>query len=190
MKKAIVGDIHFGYGKNSEVFLQTTINFFKYLLKYCLGNDIKEIYFLGDIFDPRTKIDVRTMKIARDLFKEIIDSGLHVKIIVGNHDLYYQNSNEIDSLFIFDDIIDDAGGIHVIREPYKNKATKETFIPWIIDYDNVKDFGSGNVLYGHFDSVGFNYNRSSLFNCSLFCKLKSFSNTISTLLHPSSFNIL
>ena len=69
--------------------------FFPYLLE----NDIKQIIHLGDYYDNRKTINFKALKHNRKIFLEKLrEYGITMDIIVGNHDAYFKNTNELNAL--------------------------------------------------------------------------------------------
>ena len=57
---AIIADSHFGIKKANDLFLESQLDFFKYQLVPSLEeNEIREIYFLGDVFDNRVSMNIK-----------------------------------------------------------------------------------------------------------------------------------
>ena len=63
--------------------------------------DIKQVFFLGDLFHQRTSIEVTSLNVANDLVRRLA-SECKVFLLQGNHDLYEKYNSVITSLNIFD----------------------------------------------------------------------------------------
>ena len=71
--------------------------FFPYLDQH----DIKHIIHMGDYFDRRKFINFASMQRNIEHFvKPMIERGITMDLIIGNHDTYYKNTNEVNSLLI------------------------------------------------------------------------------------------
>lgn len=162
MKACIITDIHFGYSNNNEQILKGTIDFFeKQFIPHCEEEGIEQVFIAGDVFESRNTLNVRTIKEAKRIIKELADV-VPVCILVGNHDLYYKNSPEVDSLLIFEDIPD----VSIVRRP--TSIGNVFMMPWVIDGEEIHahDFLSRikrtdyerKLLIGHFDIKGFAMN--------------------------------
>ena len=98
MKVAIITDTHYG-GKNDNVsfaqfqrrFYETT--FFPILEREGVGT----ILHLGDVFDRRKYANYNSLKLAKEMFFEPA-RNYDVHMLVGNHDCYYKNNNEVNSI--------------------------------------------------------------------------------------------
>ena len=164
-KVAIISDIHFGVNKNSELFLNSSLKFFKtQFVPYLIENDINVILVLGDVFDSRSSINVKTNNEVWTLFSEVL-KGFNVKILVGNHDIYYKTTIDVNSLKGLNELKD----VDVIKSITHMDILGINCLmcPWIVDYDD-KEFhdalnnSNADVLFGHFDIVGFTLNSSKV----------------------------
>ena len=100
MKIAILNDTHWGARNDNAAIAEHIIKFHREVFfPYLIENDIKTVFHLGDLTDRRKYINFVTAKNLEEHFmKPCNDLGLDVHIIAGNHDVYYKNTNEINSL--------------------------------------------------------------------------------------------
>lgn len=164
-KLCLISDMHFGVNKNSELFLNNSVDFCKNeLVPYLKKEHITHIVVLGDVFDNRNTINVKIIDEVHNVFGNIL-AEFDVTILIGNHDIYYKTTIDVHSLKSLDllpnvEIIDkithkDIFGITTL------------FCPWIVDYNdeefnNVLETSESDVLFGHFDIVGFALNRTRI----------------------------
>jgi DNA repair exonuclease SbcCD nuclease subunit len=160
-KVAIVSDIHFGVNKNSELFLNSSIKFFtEEFVPYLKAENISTILILGDVFDNRNNINVKVNDEVYNLFINVLNE-FKIYILIGNHDIYYKTSNDVHSLKFLNhleniEVIDKVCHIDLF-------GINTMFCPWVFDYNDpelVKAFeeSTADVLFGHFDIVGFALN--------------------------------
>ncbi len=161
MKVAIITDTHFGARKSSQVFHEFFQKFYDDVFFPTLEErDIKACIHMGDAFDNRKNIDFWALNWARknvyDKFKKL---GVKVYQLVGNHDVYYKNTNEINSI---ESLLEDYDNIVPISSPDSYKIGKSNFfmIPWICpeNYDETKSKISktkSKVAFGHLEVNGF-----------------------------------
>jgi len=157
----LVSDIHFGVNKNSEIFLESSMNYFRdELVPYLQEHNISTIAILGDLFDNRNTINVRIIDEVNNLFSNIL-KDFTVYILVGNHDTYYKTSIDVHSLK-FLSYLDNVEIIDNIT--YKTIMGKNIlFCPWIVDYEDSNVINTlvepeTDLLFGHFDIIGFSLN--------------------------------
>lgn len=151
MKLALLGDLHFGKSNNDDIILTGMKSFYlNQLIPYLKDNNIKDVIIAGDVFDNRTTINVKVIHTAIEVFKQLANVAT-INITVGNHDLYYKNTNEIDSLCIFDSI----PNVTVYRTPnviYSNIGV----VPWLSeDKVDIEDLPASEICVGHFSINGF-----------------------------------
>lgn len=101
MKIAVVTDNHAGCRNDSTIFVDYTVSFFtEQFIPYLLENKIDTVLHLGDVFDRRKYINFQTLAVWREkVFDVLAKHNIRLIITVGNHDVYYKNTNEINSVF-------------------------------------------------------------------------------------------
>jgi DNA repair exonuclease SbcCD nuclease subunit len=158
-KIALISDIHFGVRNDTFLFLQNQIDFFtQNFIPKLIENKINTIIILGDVFDRRKFINFHTLyQVKRQIFDLLSDYEIH--ILTGNHDCYYKNSNEINSI---DLLLSEYDNITVYSEPdlIKISGVDITIVPWINseneeDCFNLIQNSKSRILVGHFEINGF-----------------------------------
>lgn len=159
-KIALISDIHFGVKKSSEKFLNTQVSFFEnVLIPTIKSNNIDHLFILGDLFDNPLETNVLVKNIVINIFNTLINKfpKLQIKILTGNHDIYYKTTLETSSLAIFNhfpqiEIIKtikpiNINGIDILCVPWlvKDSFIKNEFLK-LID-DNI----SYDLCFGHFE---------------------------------------
>ena len=97
MKLAILNDTHCGIRNSSDIFMEYQEAFYRdVFFPYCVENDIKHILHLGDYYDNRKTINFKALQHNRKIFLEPLrKNGMTMDVIVGNHDMYYKNTIEL-----------------------------------------------------------------------------------------------
>lgn len=145
MKKIILGDTHFGIKNFSIEFFENQKKFFEeQLFPYMRSNNIKEIIQLGDFFDNRISIDINYLNKLQKFFLD--NNDINWITFLGNHDIYYKNTREVNLITLFASI---CNNISVISNPTVTGSVG--YQPWIIN-ENLVDC---EVLLGHFEINGF-----------------------------------
>ena len=100
MNIAIIGDTHFGARNDNVNFSEYFYKFYEeQFFPYLKENNIKHCIHLGDIMDRRKYVSYRTVKEFREKFiQPFIDLEVELHILVGNHDTYFKNTNEVNSV--------------------------------------------------------------------------------------------
>jgi len=126
MKIAIINDTHCGIRNSSDIFSDNANTFYnEVFFPYLKENNIKRIVHLGDIFDNRKFINFKSLHSYRKNFlARLREKGMHMDAIPGNHDTYYKNTNELNSL-------------KELLGHYMNEVTIH-MDPTVMDYDGFK----------------------------------------------------
>jgi len=137
-------DLHFGVRSNSEEWLDIQKDYFyNFFINDVLSKSIHHhrdaLIILGDIFDNRQYINILVMHEVIKLFEklaEIFKKGVY--IIIGNHDIWAKNSNDITSV----DCLKHIPGINIIKETTilnTNHGISLTLMPWQKDEEMEKE---------------------------------------------------
>lgn len=133
MKIALITDTHIGARNSSKVFREQMKSFLSDFLDDVKEQKIETILHLGDFFDSRTSLSLVDIDFVVNWFiPKLNDSGAHMIVIAGNHDVYYRNSNKINSL----SLLKNCKNITVIEdEIYVHKTDNKNFVmcPWLND---------------------------------------------------------
>ena len=114
---------------------------------------------LGDFFDRRKYINFNTLSEVRRRFLEKIPKNVHFHIILGNHDTFYKNTNDVNSL---KELFRGYSNITLYDTPstIEINGLNISLIPWINDSNKVEYYDyiqncSSSILMGHFEIMGF-----------------------------------
>lgn len=144
-----VTDIHLGQKRDSKVWHDVTLKLFRDIATTAIKRNIKKIFILGDFFDNRQFINIKTLEVAFEI-AEIL-SDFEVYIIAGNHDIHFRNTATPNSLTIFKE-----GYQHItIIDEEPLQVEDITLIPWL--FDNLKSINTPHI-FGHFDICAFKMN--------------------------------
>lgn len=160
----MVSDIHFGIKNNSEKYLSMIKDFFIITVSRAVdSHNISDVRILGDLFDCRNNVNVRTFNTVLEIFKwyEVNRKNVHFKILLGNHDIYYRNRIDVNSL----ELLRNFKNVTIIDSIVKEEIDGKSIItfPWIVDESDIKSqfdsICSDNIKYdlclGHFEIKGF-----------------------------------
>ena len=126
MKIAILNDTHCGIRNSSDIFMDYQERFYsEVFFPYLLENDIKHILHLGDYYDNRKTINFKALQHNRKIFLEPLRKhGITMDIIIGNHDMYFKNTTELNAL-------------KELQGHYMNEVNL-VLEPRVMDYDGLK----------------------------------------------------
>jgi len=167
MKIAIITDTHFGARNDHSHFNDYFYDFYdNQFFPYLQQNNIKTVLHLGDCFDRRKYVSYRTAKDFRERFILPFNVlGIDLHMLVGNHDIYYKNTSEVNSLTEL--LGDKHNNIHIYDE-----ATEVDFdglpillMPWITQSNQIYAEGmidetKAEVCMGHLEINGFQMNKN------------------------------
>lgn len=161
MKICLLGDTHFGVRSDSKAFIEYYRKFYENVFfPYLLKNNIKDIYQLGDLFDRRKYVNFLTLAECRDyFFDKIKQYGMHLHVLVGNHDIFWRESLSVNSP---DLLLKDYDNITLYQEPTTIKIDNLTVdvVPWICKENEAEAFSfiknsKSDMCLGHFEIAGF-----------------------------------
>lgn len=133
MKVAIINDTHCGIRNSSDVFLDNAEKFYDdVFFPYLLQNGISRIIHLGDVFDNRKFINFRALNRYRKSFlSRLREHGLHMDVIPGNHDTFFKNTNDLNSLKELLGHYMNEVTIHMEPSVLNLDGFKFAMLPWI-----------------------------------------------------------
>ena len=162
MKIALITDTHFGARNDHSHFNDYFYDFYdNQFFPYLKEHNIKTCIHLGDVMDRRKFV---SYKIAQDFRKKFVqpfaDQEIDLHMMVGNHDTFYKNTNDVNSLD------------ELIGERYKNVTIYSEcqtvefdglpifFIPWINNTNTQHTFNEiektkAIIAMGHLEVKGF-----------------------------------
>jgi DNA repair exonuclease SbcCD nuclease subunit len=161
-KIAVITDTHIGARGDNPVFHHHHKVFFeKVFFPYLIENGIKTVLDLGDTFDRRKYMNFLTLfQAKRFLFDKLREYGIQYHVIAGNHNTFYKNTNEVNSL---DLLLREYDNIHIYDTDMTELdfgATRIAMVPWLCEENHdriMKDLAASKaqILLGHFEINGF-----------------------------------
>jgi len=124
------------------------------------AHGIKTVINLGDTWDIRKDLNLNTLKSAKDMyFDELVKRDITQYMIYGNHDIYFRNTNDVNSVDFLSDIYSnvkvikdydvlDFDGCKIGLVSWINNSNYEEYLKWIMNC-------SCDILGGHFEIQGF-----------------------------------
>ncbi len=165
MKVAIITDTHYGARKNSKLFHDYFLKFYNDVFFPTIDKEgISTILHLGDAFDNRTGVNFGALSWAKNnIFDSIKERGIKVHLIVGNHDAYHKNTNDVNAVDLLLREYDNVSVYSEAKEVLVDKL-KILFIPWINSQNEKKTFKlidktDCRVSMGHLELAGFAANK-------------------------------
>lgn len=156
MKIAILGDIHFKKCKEIETTYRKSV--LEFVVSYLSGHGINTIIQLGDFFNDRKSIDVNLYnQVIEDYnyyFASFIDKFY---CLTGNHDTYFTNTNEVNSIKHLQNCLENFIAISSICEIPKIGL----IVPWLNkenanEFEQIVEKTDCKYCFGHFEINSFN----------------------------------
>ena len=171
MKIALLNDTHCGVRNNNQMFAEYQGRFYKEVFfPYLDKHNIKQIIHLGDYFDRRRDVNFYSLHKNHEHFiQPMVERGINMDLIVGNHDIYFKSTNELnspefllksDNINVYTDpITKEYDGLEIALLPWINSENEEeveeflqlTTAPFVMSHLEVN---GGMVGPGHFHGGG------------------------------------
>jgi len=161
MKVAIISDTHYGARKGSKLFHDYFEKFYNDVFFPTIDKEgITTVIHMGDAFDSRKGIEFKSLKWSkRVVFNPLKERGIKMHLMVGNHDAYYKNTNEINAV---DLLLKEYDNVEVYSSPTEVSVgdLPVLFIPWINEQNEKETNGiikktKCPVAMGHLELNGF-----------------------------------
>lgn len=150
-KKAVVfTDIHLGLKSNSVVHNEDCLNFIRWATALAQEKGCETAFFLGDWHNNRASINIVTLNYSLRALEHLNNNFDQVFFIPGNHDLYYRDKRDIQS-------------VEWARHLPKVKICNDWFIhgdvvvaPWLVgdDHKRISKL-EARYMFGHFELPGY-----------------------------------
>ena len=152
-KAACFTDIHFGMKSGSRSHNIDCEDFVKWFCEEAKAAGAETCIFLGDWHHNRATTDVSTMNYTVSNLERLNETFEKVYFMVGNHDLFYKDKREINSIEfmrLFPNIVP-------ITELFTEGDV--TLLPWLVgeEWKTVKNIKS-RYVFGHFELPYFKMN--------------------------------
>jgi DNA repair exonuclease SbcCD nuclease subunit len=147
-----VSDIHVGVHQNSAMWHDISLEWAKWLRDELSEKGVSDIIIPGDLFHYRDEIAVNTIQVVTDMLR--IWKDFNILLLVGNHDAFYKDKSDINSL----SILSGWSNITVVEQPtlFEYKSRKIMMCPWGTTVNQIK---KSDIIFGHFEIQSFKFNQ-------------------------------
>jgi len=164
MKVAIITDTHYGARKGSKYLHDHFELFYKNVFFPAIKeHGVEAVIHMGDAFDSRKSIDYQSLEWAKRVVFEPL-RNYEVHMIIGNHDCYYKNTNNVNSPSL---LLKDYPNVKSYSSPQSIQVggLDILMVPWICseNYDetlNQIKKTKAKIAMGHLELQGFRVNRN------------------------------
>lgn len=157
----LLGDTHFGEKSFNKDFFQNQMRFFKdQLIPYMKENDIRHILQLGDLLHNRVNMDISFFdQLCVEFFDYLKEQGIELITFLGNHDIYYKTTRDVNLVKYIDKLYDNITLISKQTTIEINKS-KCLLVPWLLEDEDIL-YTNEEYIFGHFEIQSFQLARGS-----------------------------
>ena len=158
-KIVLLADTHLGARNDNPHYSRYFYKFYdEVFFPYLEQNNIKDIIHLGDVLDRRKFVNFKTLSDFNNKFVKRLEP-YNVDIIVGNHDTYYKNTNEINAPT---ELLSENPIFKIYDKPevvYKHDL-RFLYLPWVTpqnidDTTMMLEQEKADIVMGHLEVKGF-----------------------------------
>lgn len=168
MKLCILGDTHFGARGDSLDFHNYFKKFYDDIFfPYLIENKINVVVQMGDLFDRRKFINFNSLYLSRKyFFDKLKQNQINLYTLVGNHDVAFKNTLEVNSPSL---LLNEYDNVFLIEEFHTENfdGVNIDIVPWLCS-DNENDIfqkiknSKSQICFGHFEIDGFEMDRGNV----------------------------
>ncbi len=149
---AFVGDLHADSATPStrkDDYLNTVVGKLSDIHSKCVKNNVKAVFFSGDIFS-RIQVTNECIKVIGRQFRRFSNSGIFIGTIIGNHDIARNQINKLEKSPL--SVLFEFGILEYLRVDNRvaiNKSTLITPVSFLEDPVRANSKASHNILLAH-----------------------------------------
>ena len=152
-KAAIFTDIHFGLKSNSTLHNEDCLDFVKWATAKAQEEGCETCLFLGDWHNTRASLNIVTLNYSLKALEHSNANFDNVYFIPGNHDLYYRDKRDIQSV----EWAKHLSNVHICNDWFSSGDV--VIAPWLCgdDHKRIPKL-TGKYMFGHFELPGYMMN--------------------------------
>ena len=149
-RAAIFTDIHFGLKSNSQIHNEDCLNFIKWATATAREHGCETAMFLGDWHNNRASINIVTLNYSLRALEHLNDNFDQVYFIPGNHDLYYRDRRDIQSV----EWARHLPNVQIVNDWFEQDDV--VVAPWLVGDDHKRiPRLEAKYCFGHFELPGY-----------------------------------
>ena len=152
-KAAVFTDIHFGLKSNSQLHNEDCLNFVKWATAKAREEGCETALFLGDWHNNRASINIVTLNYSLKALEHLNGNFDRVYFIPGNHDLYYRDKRDIQSV----EWARHLPNVEICNDWFNSGDV--VIAPWLVgdDHKRIPKLNA-KYMFGHFELPHFYMN--------------------------------
>jgi DNA repair exonuclease SbcCD nuclease subunit len=152
-KAAVFTDIHFGLKSNSQLHNEDCLNFVKWATAKAKEEGCETAMFLGDWHNNRASINIVTLNYSLKALEHLNGNFDKVYFIPGNHDLYYRDKRDIQSV----EWARHLPNVEICNDWFNSGDV--VIAPWLVgdDHKRIPKLNA-KYMFGHFELPHFYMN--------------------------------
>ena len=143
MRRFLLADLHFGRGDLNEL-----IRIVQFCVQQAVDRSCDSFEILGDLFESKTLLMFKIWPEIYDVLDSIIQNGLQLRILAGNHDFYHTNTRKPSNLRH----VNLPKGVEVVDELSRDGDIM--YIPWLFPDEELDIPHDIKCILGHIPVVG------------------------------------
>jgi len=149
-KTAVFTDIHFGLKSNSVLHNEDCLAFVKWATAKAREEGCETAMFLGDWHNNRASINILTLGYSLQALEHLNANFERVYFIPGNHDLYYRDKRDIQSV----EWAKHLSNVQICNDWFSDGDV--VIAPWLCGDDHKRiPRLKGRYMFGHFELPGY-----------------------------------
>ena len=149
-KAAVFTDIHFGLKSNSQLHNDDCLAFVHWATAKAREEGCETCLFLGDWHNNRASLNIVTLNYSLRALEHLNANFERVYFIPGNHDLYYRDKRDIQSV----EWARHLPNVEICNDWFSDGGV--VIAPWLVGDDHKRLMKmSGQYLFGHFELPGY-----------------------------------
>jgi DNA repair exonuclease SbcCD nuclease subunit len=152
-KAAVFTDIHFGLKSNSITHNEDCLAFVKWATAKAKEEGCETCLFLGDWHNNRAALNILTLSYSLKALEHMNDNFDAVYFIPGNHDLYYRDKRDVQSV----EWARHLPNVKICNDWFSSGDV--VIAPWLVGDDHKRLLKKkGKYCFGHFELPGYYMN--------------------------------
>jgi len=149
-KAAIFTDLHLGLKSNSTLHNEDCWKFVQWVVQKAKEEGCETCLFLGDYHNNRASISILTLNYSLKCLEHLNANFERVYFIPGNHDLYYRDKRDIQSV----EWARHLPNVEICNDWFSHGDV--VIAPWLVgdDFKRIPKM-SGKYMFGHFELPGY-----------------------------------